>query len=172
MHNLFAIQGAAFEGLMVSLYAGSHLVAAHFGVRQGDWFHPWIGAIDPDLKAYSPGLVHQIEAIGAMAGLGLRTYDLGPSNDHWKRMFTQGGGGWIGAGLATPDSITGQLARASETIWRAPLIGRLRGRIDQIAALELTVGGRLSGAAQALASIGGVHRRRRHLARSTPWALS
>ena len=125
MRRLFETQGAPFEGLMVSLYAGPHLVAAHFGVRHGDWFHPWLGAIDPDLKAWSPGLVHQMEAIAAMPALGLRTYDLGPSNDHWKRMFTSDGV-WIGAGLATPDSIAGQLARASEQVWRAPLIGRLR----------------------------------------------
>ena len=167
MRRLHETRTPGFEGLMVSLYAGKRLVAAHFGVRQGDWFHPWLGAIDPDLRAYSPGLVHQIEAIGAMGELGLRTYDLGPSNDHWKRMFANSGV-WIGSGLATRSSLAGQIAKAGDQVWRAPLIGRLRGRLDQIASLELTLGGRLQGAAHALTA-------RLHPAlppRSNPWALS
>ena len=66
------------------LTAGDNLVAAHFGARQGGWFHPWISAYDPDYSAHSPGTVHQVEAIGAMTGLGLTTYDLGPGEAHWK----------------------------------------------------------------------------------------
>jgi CelD/BcsL family acetyltransferase involved in cellulose biosynthesis len=173
MRRLFETHGVGFEGLMISLYAGDTLVAAHFGVRQGDWFHPWLGAFDPDLKPYSPGLVHQIDAIGAMEELGLRTYDLGPTNDHWKQMFAQGGV-WIGTGLATPSSLAGRIARAGDQVWRAPVIGRLRGRLDQIASLELTLGGRLNGAAHAIAT------RLPHGRRETPianpgrrgWALS
>jgi len=172
MRRLFETHTPGFEGLMISLYAGKRLVASHFGVRQGDWFHPWLGAFDPDLRAYSPGLVHQIEAIGAMPELGLRTYDLGPSNDHWKQMFTSGGVS-IGSGLATRSSLSGQIARAGDQVWRAPLIGGLRARLDQIASLELTLGGRLQGAAHAVIAKGV---RRFHSStlspRSTQWALS
>jgi CelD/BcsL family acetyltransferase involved in cellulose biosynthesis len=172
MRRLYETRTPGFEGLMVSLYAGKRLVAAHFGVRQGDWFHPWLGAFDPDLRAYSPGLVHQIEAIGAMPELGLRTYDLGPSNDHWKQMFTTGGV-WIGSGLATRPSLGGQIAKAGDQVWRAPLIGRLRARLDQIASLELTLAGRLQGAAHAVAAQRGRRRRATPLSpRSIQWALS
>jgi CelD/BcsL family acetyltransferase involved in cellulose biosynthesis len=159
MRRLFDTRKPGFGGLMISLYAGDRLVAAHFGVRQGDWYHPWLGAFDPELKAYSPGLVHQMAAIGAMPELGLRTYDLGASNTHWKRMFTADGV-WIGAGLATGPSLGGRIAKAGDRVWRQPLAGRVRARLDQIASLELTLGGRLQGAAHALTARRGGRGRR------------
>jgi hypothetical protein len=48
------------------------------------------------------------------------------------------------------------LARSSDQFWALPplrdavLVGRVRNRLDQIAALELTLGGRMQGAAYAL----------------------
>ena len=155
MRGLFADRTEMFAGQMISLYAGGRLVAAHFGARQGGWFHPWISAFDPDLKAHSPGTVHQVEAIAAMTGLGLHTYDLGPGEDHWKQQFTNGGE-VIGLGLAVAPNFAGALARSSDRFWALPplrdaaLVGRLRNRMDQIAALELTLGGRVQGAAYAL----------------------
>jgi len=155
MRGLFADRNETFGGQMISLYAGGRLVAAHFGARQGGWFHPWISAFDPDLKAHSPGTVHQVEAIAAMTGLGLHTYDLGPGEDHWKQPFTTGDE-TIGAGLAVAPNFAGALARSSERFWALPplrdaaLVGRVRNRLDQIAALELTLGGRMQGAAYAL----------------------
>ena len=148
MRRLYDTRGD-FEGLMISLYAGDRLVAAHFGVRLGGWFHPWIGAVDPGLKAYSPGLVHQIEAIGAMTGLGLRIYDLGASNDHWKQMFAMDRVE-VSSGLATATSLGGRIARSCDQVWTAPGAGRVRRRLDQINAVELTLGGRLQGAVHAL----------------------
>ncbi len=155
MRGLFASRTDAFGGQMISLYAGERLVAAHFGARQGGWFHPWISAFDPDLRAHSPGTVHQVEAIGAMTGLGLHTYDLGPGEDHWKSPFTHGEE-TIGAGLAVAPNFAGALASSSDRFWALPplrnaaLVGRVRNRLDQIAALELTLGGRMQGAAYAL----------------------
>jgi CelD/BcsL family acetyltransferase involved in cellulose biosynthesis len=156
MRRLFEVRGASFGGLMVSLYAGSQLVAAHFGVRQDGWFHPWISAYDAALKAHSPGMLHQVEAIAAMTELGLHTYDLGPGEDHWKQQFTLGGGQAIGAGLAVAPTLAGALAQSSDRFWTLPplrgaaVVGRVRNRLDQIAALELTLGGRMQGAAHAL----------------------
>jgi CelD/BcsL family acetyltransferase involved in cellulose biosynthesis len=155
MRGLFDDRTETFGGQMLSLYAGEKLVAAHFGARQGGWFHPWISAFDPDLRAHSPGTVHQVEAIAAMSGLGLTTYDLGPGEDHWKAQFTNGGGN-VGAGLAVAPNFAGALARSSDRFWAlpplraAPLLGRVRNRLDQIAALELTLSGRMQGAAYAL----------------------
>jgi len=159
MRRLFETRGGDFEGLMVSLYAGDRLVAAHFGVREDGWYHPWIGAIDPSLKAYSPGLVHQMEAIAAMTELGLRVYDLGASNDHWKQMFASDQVE-IGSGLATAPSLGGRIARSCDHLWRTPGAGRLRRRLDQINAVELTLSGRLQGAAHAMNALRGSGRRR------------
>lgn len=172
MRRLWDAHGETFDGLMVSLYAGPRLVAAQFGVRQGGWFHPWIGGFDPDLAEHSPGFVHQVEAIAAMPDLGLHTYDLGPGADHWKRMFAQDGV-WVGAGLATAPSTAGLIARSREQIWSAPLVGaaplfsRARNRLDQIAALELTMGGRLRGAARAVATFRTTSREREDLGAPT-----
>jgi CelD/BcsL family acetyltransferase involved in cellulose biosynthesis len=160
MRGLFEARTERFGGQLVSLYAGERLVAAHFGVRQDGWFHPWIGAFDIALKAHSPGMVHQVEAIGAMTGAGLHTYDLGPGEDHWKRQFTDRGS-WIGSGLAVAPNVAGAFALSSDRLWSlpasaAPVLGRVRNRLDQIAALELTLARRMQGAAQAI----GAHRRR------------
>jgi CelD/BcsL family acetyltransferase involved in cellulose biosynthesis len=155
MRGLFKDRIEAFGGQMLSLYAGGNLVAAHFGARQGGWFHPWISAFDPDLRAHSPGTVHQVEAIGAMTELGLHTYDLGPGEDHWKSQFTNENDE-VGAGLAVAPNFAGAIARSSDRFWTLPplrdaaLVGRVRNRLDQIAALELTLGGRMQGAAYAL----------------------
>ena len=155
MRGMFADRTSTFGGQMLSLYAGGELVAAHFGARQGGWFHPWISAYDPDFSAHSPGTVHQVEAIGAMTELGLHTYDLGPGEDHWKSQFTNDNGE-VGAGLAVAPNFAGALARSSDQFWALPplrdaaLVGRVRNRLDQIAALELTLGGRMQGAAYAL----------------------
>ena len=155
MRGVFKDRTSSFGGQMLSLYAGSRLVAAHFGARQGGWFHPWISAFDPDLRAHSPGTVHQVEAIAAMTELGLTTYDLGPGEDHWKSQFTNGDE-TIGAGLAIAPNFAGAIARSSDQFWALPplrdaaLVGRVRNRLDQIAALELTLGGRMQGAAYAL----------------------
>src|SRR5579872_388029 len=155
MRGLFAHRDARFGGQMVSLYAGERLVAAHFGARAGAWFHPWIAAFDLELRAHSPGMLHQIEAIAAMPAMGITTYDLGAGEDHWKQQFTSAGA-WIGAGLAAAPTFAGALARSSERFWMlpplraAPVLRRVRNRLDQIAALELTLGGRIEGAAHAL----------------------
>jgi CelD/BcsL family acetyltransferase involved in cellulose biosynthesis len=155
MRGVFEMRSQHLSGQLISLYAGERLVAAHFGARSGGWFHPWIAAFDQDLKAHSPGMVHQIEAITAMPAMGVTTYDLAAGEDHWKQQFTADGV-WVGAGLAVSPTVAGALARSTETFWTlpplrgAPLIGRVRNRLDQIAALELTLGGRIEGAAHAL----------------------
>jgi CelD/BcsL family acetyltransferase involved in cellulose biosynthesis len=158
LDGLFHRQAGAFQGLMISLYAGGRLVAGHFGVRLDGVFHPWISAMDPELEAYSPGFVHQWMAIAAMTEAGLHTYDLGPGSDHWKKMFALDTGA-VGLGLATAGGLGGQLAGVSDAVWDVPplagaaLAGRLRNRLDQIAVMELTVGGRVRGVLHAVAAL-------------------
>jgi CelD/BcsL family acetyltransferase involved in cellulose biosynthesis len=158
LDSLFHRTDGAFQGLMISLYAGGRQVAGHFGVRLNGVFHPWISAMDPALDAYSPGFVHQWMAIDAMTGLGLHTYDLGTGSDHWKKLFTTDAVE-IGHGLATADGLGGRLAGVSESLWAAPplaglqIANRMRNRLDQIATMELTVGGRVRGVITAVAAL-------------------
>jgi len=139
-----------FGGLMISLYAGDQHVAGHFGVRLGGWYHPWIGATAPNLESYGAGFVHQWKAVEAMGSLGLHTYDLGAGSDHWKRLFTSDVVE-VAAGLIAAPTLGGRLALAGDRLWTTPpldrigLAGRLRNRLDQIAAIETAWSGRARG---------------------------
>ena len=155
MHQLFQASAntagePGFGGLMISLYAGDHHVAGHFGVRLGGWYHPWIGATAPNLEAYGAGFVHQWKAVEAMGRLGLHTYDLGPGSDHWKRLFTADVVE-VAAGLVTAPTLGGRFARAGDRLWTTPpldrlgVAGRLRNRLDQIATIETGWSGRARG---------------------------
>ncbi|CAN5348896.1 GNAT family N-acetyltransferase [soil metagenome] len=162
MESLFARRTGDFRGLMIGLYAGDVLVGGHFGVRQGGHYHPWLASTHPDYAAYSPGQTFLTQAIAAMPSMGLDVYDLGPGHDHYKRPFSPNPIS-IGAGLATAASAGGRLANARDIAWtlagasRTPAIGKLRRRLDHIAAAELSTGGRVRGFIEALASQGRTH---------------
>ena len=154
MQRLFDASDEAFGGLMISLYAGDRPVAAHFGVRQGGWYHPWLGAYDPELAGFSPGTVHQVMAAAAAAGIGVHTYDLGPRADRSKSMFANSGV-TVSEGVVATDRLSAVLAAgASRLLGHAPgplaVIERARKRWDHIAAVELTFGRRVSGVARAV----------------------
>ena len=155
LERFFEQRDGGFQGLMVCLYAGERLVAGQFGVRQGAVFHPWLASADPDLGAYSPGQLFLWRAIERLPELGLTTFDLGPGHDHYKRPYalTQLS---LGEGLAAAASSAGRAARGREQAWAAAgahgagLAGKLRRRLDIIATVELGLGGRALGFAQAL----------------------
>lgn len=134
-----------FTGLLIGLRIGDRLVAGHFGVRQGDRYHPWIAAHDPALSAYSPGTVFLWKAIEAMRGLGLSAYDLSGGHDHYKRPFASG----------AVDVASGTARRGGAVLApKQTALARLHRRMDQIAAVELSLGGRLQGLATAVAAQG------------------
>ena len=161
--RFFDGQQGELRGLMICLYAGDTLVAGHFGVRQGEVFHPWIASTHPDYGPWSPG--HQLfpRAIAAMPALGLTTYDLGCGHDHYKRVYALRTR-IVTAGLATAGNLAGDIARSIDAAWllagaeRPGPVGRLRRRMDAIARVDLTLSGRLRGLAFAVSSQG---RRRR-----------
>jgi CelD/BcsL family acetyltransferase involved in cellulose biosynthesis len=136
----------------MALYAGERLVAGQFGVRLGAHFHPWIAAMDPDLKAYSPGSLFQWMAIEAMPRLGLNIYELGAQGDHWKNMFALDA---LPIRAGTITGAAGRLTTAGERMYEQPAqkmesLARLRRRLDHIAASELTLTGRTRGVIDAL----------------------
>ena len=157
MRNLFESQVGNLHGMMINLYAGDRLVAGHFGVRRGGAYHPWIASTDPGLAAWSPGQVFLGRAINAMDDLCLTTYDLGPTHDHYKRPYVLRPR-WVGEGLATAATLQGHAARMTDRAWdlagarRAGAVSGLRRRLEVIAAVELTLGGRARALASALAA--------------------
>ena len=156
MADLFETRVGQMRGLMINLYAGDRLVAGHFGVQAGDYYHPWIASTDPELAAWSPGQVFLTRAIAAMPGLGLRTYDLGASHDHYKRPYALTTRR-VAEGLDTASTAQGRVAQLSEQAWVlaggvASPVARLRRRLDSIVASELSLAGRARGLATAIAA--------------------
>lgn len=157
MADLFSTRDGDFRGLMINLYAGDTLVGGHFGVRQGDVYHPWIASTSPEHAAWSPGQIFFLRAIAAMPGLGLTRYDLGPGHDHYKRSYGLNTV-MIGEGAVTASSVGGRVAHSMESVWSlagahgAGPVGQLRRRMDAIASSELTMAGRVRGFVEAVAS--------------------
>jgi CelD/BcsL family acetyltransferase involved in cellulose biosynthesis len=170
MEQLFHTRDGELQGMLLTLRAGGRVVAGHFGVRQGAAFHPWIAATDPGLAHYSPGHVFLQRAIRAMPDLGLRTYDLSSGHDHYKAQYANLQVP-IGEGVAFAPR-AGLDARAPSVIAAAvraaagpcgEAVGRAGRRLEQIAAVELTLPGRMMGVFDTLA---GAARRSAYLARA------
>ncbi len=146
----FELRGGNVQGLMICLYAGDRLAAGQFGIRAGAYFHPWIASVDPELSDYSPGQLFLTRAIEVMPTLGLTTYDLGPSHDHYKRPYALSQV-MVGEGVATAPSAAGAFSRAVEDAWtlagarRGGFAGKVRRRLDVIAATEPSAAGRWRG---------------------------
>lgn len=157
MANLFATVEGDFRGLMITLRIDGRVVAGHFGVRLGGVYHPWIAATDPEMAAYSVGQLFLLQAIGAMPGLGLKTYDLGPGHDHYKAPYALTRRE-IGEGTALAAGAAGWRSRLGEGAWRladagcGSIAGRVRRRFETISDVEVTLNGRVRGLANAVAA--------------------
>ena len=92
-----------------------------------------------------------------MPDLGLRTYDLGPGHDHYKAPYALTHR-QIGDGTALAAGAAGWRSRLGEGAWRlagagcGPIALRVRRRFETISDVELTLGGRVRGLANAVAS--------------------
>jgi CelD/BcsL family acetyltransferase involved in cellulose biosynthesis len=152
MRDLFVQRQGPFQGLMMTLRAGDQLVAGHFGVRTNGHFHSWISSIDPQTAAMGAGNTLLLHAVGNMPEIELETFDMGPGHGHYKEPFcttriAAGRGLANAAGAArVVQSAQQALALAAS---RSSAVARLMRRLDHIAAIELSIGGRLLGVAQA-----------------------
>jgi CelD/BcsL family acetyltransferase involved in cellulose biosynthesis len=145
MQDLFDMRQGDFSGCLLSLYAGDKFVAGQFGVRLGDWFHPWIASTCPLSHAFSPGIIFLSETIKNADTIGIRTVDLSGGHSHYKAQFCRDPyiaySGIIGERPQTaPSQANGALA----------LINR---RLDLISAVEPDLGGRLIAIGSAVASV-------------------
>jgi len=90
LHRLLETKEAELSGLLSTLHAGDHLVAAHMGLRSGPVCHYWLPAYDVSFRKYSPGLVLLIEMTRAASSLGVGRIDLGRGDEPYKRRLASG----------------------------------------------------------------------------------
>lgn len=155
--TVFERREGRLQGAMTTLRAGGKVVAGHFGPRLGSVWHGWISSIDPACAACGPGFVLMLQTPEIMAGLDLQTYDMAPSHEHYKAPFATSTVQTT-EGLAVSQSLAGVAAGSIERAWglagrKSPAV-QLRRRLDQIAAVELSVGARVQGVLGALAGYG------------------
>jgi len=127
-------------GMLVTLNLDGKPIAGRFGFAAGGVCHAWITAHDPSLARHTPGNILLWKLLEAMPALGLDAYDMGPGNDHHKRLYSTGTLS-VGVGSAP--------ARARSML-RTP--ASMRRRLDQIAEIELDEFGRAYGLFTALAT--------------------
>lgn len=85
LHRLFSTRDTEFGGMLSAVYAGPHMLAAHFGLRAGPILHWWFPVYDPAFARLSPGWLLLCAIIDAAPELGLERIDLGRGVNEYKR---------------------------------------------------------------------------------------
>jgi CelD/BcsL family acetyltransferase involved in cellulose biosynthesis len=145
MRELFELGDPDFGGCLISLYAGEKFVAGHFGVRQGDWYHPWIASSCPKSHAYSPGIVFLGEAIRKSQDFGIRVIDLSSGSDHYKSQFCR-------TPILTHSGVIGDKPHTAPDQGRGPL-ALIKRRFDMISALEPDLMGQVIAIGSAIGAV-------------------
>jgi CelD/BcsL family acetyltransferase involved in cellulose biosynthesis len=90
LKRLLHTRDASFGGLLSTIHAGPHLLAAHFGMRAGNVLHWWFPVYDPMHAKLAPGWILLRALVEAGAGLGIARIDLGRGEDEYKRRAKTG----------------------------------------------------------------------------------
>ena len=88
--RLMHTRGTAFAGVLSTVHAGPHLLAAHFGIRSGSVLHWWFPVYDPGFAALAPGWILLRELVAAAPAMGIARIDLGRGDDEYKRRAKTG----------------------------------------------------------------------------------
>ncbi len=90
LEALLGTRDPGFGGVLSTLRAGPHLLAAHFGLRSGGVLHWWFPVYDPAFAKLSPGWILLRELVAAAPSLGIARIDLGRGEDEYKRRARTG----------------------------------------------------------------------------------
>ncbi len=136
-------------GFQTSLWSGDTFVSAHFGVREGRAFHPWIAAYDPQFAHYSPGNLLLKNIIEHMPQMELDEYDLAEGHDHYKKYYTNAARTVHDVAAIHP-SLKGRYFALQQRVWNAAgrsgetsALRRVLRRIDHAAISEARYGARV-----------------------------
>jgi CelD/BcsL family acetyltransferase involved in cellulose biosynthesis len=116
--RLLHIRDTSFGGILSTLYAGPHLLAAHFGLRSGSVLHWWFPVYDPEFSALAPGWMLLRELVAASPALGITRIDLGRGEDEYKRR-AKTGETFVSQGLVTKSSARRAIRRVHGSLVNA-----------------------------------------------------
>lgn len=118
LHELLRTREEGFRGSLSAVFAGEHLVAAHFGLRSGSVLHWWFPVYEPELSTLAPGWILLRELVTAAPQLGLARIDLGRGMDEYKRRAMTGATD-VAQGVVT----LGTTSRAVQRVRSAAITG-------------------------------------------------
>lgn len=124
-----------------TLSFGERVAAIDTGLSDGQTYHRWIIAYDPELRQYSPGSQMLTALIDGEGAPTYRRIDHGIGNAGYKSHYSTHPVE-VQQGLATASSLTGAIARGFEAIEHSThdrygdWPGRIRRRYSQIASCE------------------------------------
>jgi CelD/BcsL family acetyltransferase involved in cellulose biosynthesis len=111
LHRLLRTRDSSFGGLLSTVHAGPHLIAAHFGIRAGPVLHWWFPVYDPAFAHLAPGWILLRELVQAAPKLGITRIDLGRGDDEYKRR-AKTGEALVAQGLVTKSQIRRTMRKA------------------------------------------------------------
>lgn len=110
LSGLLHTRDAELGGVLSTVYAGRHLIAAHFGLRAGSVLHWWFPVYDPAFAALSPGWILLRELVAACPQMGITRIDFGRGDDEYKRR-AKTGETWVCQGMVTRSAVRRALRR-------------------------------------------------------------
>ncbi|HEY8113442.1 MAG TPA: GNAT family N-acetyltransferase [Actinomycetes bacterium] len=132
LSRLLHTRDASFGGVLSTLHAGPHLVAAHFGIRSGSVLHWWFPVYDPDFAALAPGWMLLRELVAAAPSLGIARIDLGRGDDEYKRR-AKTGQTQVSQGIVTRSATRRAVRRARTSLVAAAKSSALGPRLRRAA---------------------------------------
>lgn len=130
--RLLHTRDSSFGGVLSTLHAGPHLIAAHFGLRSGKVLHWWFPVYDPAFANLSPGWMLLRELVAAAPALGITRIDLGRGEDEYKRR-AKTGETLVCQGIVTRSSALQALRRARTSVVGAAKSSALGPALRRIA---------------------------------------
>jgi CelD/BcsL family acetyltransferase involved in cellulose biosynthesis len=118
--------------VLSTVYAGEHLLAAHFGIRSGEVLHWWFPVYDPQFSSLAPGWILLRELVGAAPELGVNRIDFGRGDDEYKRRAKTGDMS-VAQGVVTRSSAYRVARRARNSLVTAAKSSALAPQLRSIA---------------------------------------
>lgn len=130
--RLLHTRGTDFAGILSTVHAGPHLLAAHFGIRSGSVLHWWFPVYDPEFSALAPGWILLRELVQAAPELGVGRIDFGRGDDEYKRR-AKTGEVQVAQGVVTRSSAYRVVRRARNSLISAAKQSALAPQLRTIA---------------------------------------